>query len=99
MPQPPSPAENSYGFRGALVLAAVAAGVWLVLLPAVGNLPAVKAHIARNEALGIDPSAKFYTEVDAVRTARVGLESLGRRDAGVLWNRTAAPAGDCPCEP
>ena len=45
---------------------AVIAGVWLVVLPRVATLPAVRAYIERNEAAGIDPSAKFYSEAPAM---------------------------------
>jgi hypothetical protein len=58
---------------------AVIAGVWLLVLPRVATLPAVRARIERNEAAGIDPAAKFYSEVPAmprilarVRQARAG---------------------------
>jgi hypothetical protein len=66
--------------RGAAALiacTAAAAVVWLALLPQLAELPRVRAMIARNESLGIDPSAKFYSElpamprlVDQVRSAR-----------------------------
>jgi hypothetical protein len=55
----------------------VGAVAWLAILPALGGLPAVRAMIDRNNALGVDPSAKFYSElpampriVDQVRDAR-----------------------------
>jgi hypothetical protein len=57
-------------------VAAVAVG-WLAVLPLVGKLPAVRTMIDRNNSLGVDPSAKFYSElpamprlVDQVRDAR-----------------------------
>jgi hypothetical protein len=60
-----------------LVCAALAAVTWLAILPQLGSLPAVRALIRRNESLGIDPSAKFYSElpamprlIDQVRFAR-----------------------------
>jgi hypothetical protein len=50
-----------------LVAAITAIGVlWLAVLPALGRLPAVREHIARNDSLQIDPSAKFYTELPAM---------------------------------
>ena len=35
----------------------------LAVLPLVGRQPAVATAIDRNERLGIDPAAKFYTEL------------------------------------
>ena len=55
--------------RGAAALigcASVAALTWLTLLPYVGQLPVVRTMIDRNDALGVDPSAKFYSEVPAM---------------------------------
>ena len=48
-----------------MCLAALAV-VWLGLLPLLGRHPEIDAHIRRNERLGIDPSAKFYTELPAM---------------------------------
>ncbi len=63
------PGSNSEGRRHRLQLAAavgVGALVWLVVLPLVARQPAVRATIDRNEQLGIDPTAKFYTELPAM---------------------------------
>jgi hypothetical protein len=50
-----------------LIAATTAIGVlWLAILPALGRLPAVREHIARNDSLQIDPSAKFYSELPAM---------------------------------
>jgi hypothetical protein len=45
---------------------AVLAVVWLAILPFIGRQPKIDAYIRRNERLGIDPSAKFYTEIPAM---------------------------------
>ena len=37
---------------------------WLVVLPAIASLPAVRRMIDRHEAAGIDPSAMYYTDVE-----------------------------------
>lgn len=44
---------------GAIMLTAL---VWGVFLPALARLDIVQRHIERNEQLGIDPGAKYYTE-------------------------------------
>ncbi len=58
----PLPATHRGGWSLAVLVAAVAI-VWLAVLPLVGRQPAVRASIDRNERLGIDPAAKFYTEL------------------------------------
>ena len=60
--------ESRATYRASKLAAAiaVAAVVWLAVLPALGRLPAVRQHIARNNSLQIDPSAKFYSELPAM---------------------------------
>ena len=38
--------------------------VWLVVLPRMGRIDAVQQRIERNERLGIDPSAMFYSDLE-----------------------------------
>lgn len=66
-----------HGAGTLIAFVAATAIVWLAVLPQVGELPPVRTMIDRNNALGIDPSAKFYSElpampriVDQVRDAR-----------------------------
>lgn len=52
--------------RGGWLLVAAAAllaAVWLLLLPRVAQQQTVRDTIERNERLGINPAAKFYTEL------------------------------------
>lgn len=49
-----------------IVCAALLAVVWLAVLPFIGRQPGIDAYIQQNERLGIDPSAKFYTEIPAM---------------------------------
>jgi hypothetical protein len=48
----------------ALCIAGIAAA-WLVLLPWAAEILPVRSMIERNESLGINPSAKFYSELPA----------------------------------
>ena len=59
--------------------------VWLGVLPYVGQLPHVREHIDRNERQGIDPSAKFYTELPAMPVLWDRVESAQRRDGQAFW--------------
>jgi hypothetical protein len=77
-PGPGAPRRPLLRRVGALLACiTVGAVAWLAILPALGELPAVRAMIDRNNAQGVDPSAKFYSElpampriVDQVRDAR-----------------------------
>ncbi|RIK71949.1 MAG: hypothetical protein DCC67_19935 [Planctomycetota bacterium] len=45
---------------------AAAATIWLFILPLAARAPSIERHIRRNESLGVDPSAKFYSELPAM---------------------------------
>lgn len=60
-----APTRLTPGWRLGLAVAAMGL-TWLVLLPRIAALPAVRATIEQNEAAGVDPAAKFYTEVPAM---------------------------------
>lgn len=82
--------------RGAVARLAgwVAAGaiVWLAILPWLTGQAGVQRHIERNEALGIDPTAKFYTELPAMPRLIEQLESVRRRHRAAFWHPGIAPA-------
>lgn len=54
------------GRRRLAAWAGAAAVVWLAALPWASRTAAVRQRIARDEALGVDPCAKFYTELPAM---------------------------------
>lgn len=79
---PPAPSASSRcGVRRLLAACAVIAVVWLVVLPAVGRIPSVEAYIARNEASGIDPGVKFYSELPAMSVIVERVDSTTARQA------------------
>lgn len=67
---------------------ALIAALWLGVWPAVSQRPAIHAMIERNRDLGIDPSAKFYTEQEASSSALVAIESARRRAPSAWWRPT-----------
>ncbi|HWA99795.1 MAG TPA: hypothetical protein VG713_14940 [Pirellulales bacterium] len=71
-------------FAGALLAIAL---VWMVVLPRVAAQPAVRAQIEQNERLGIDPSAKFYTELPAMPQLFERTDSARRREPEAFWSR------------
>jgi hypothetical protein len=56
--------------------------VWLAVLPALARIDRVQATIARNEALGIDASAKFYSELPAMPRILRRMKAMKMRGAG-----------------
>jgi hypothetical protein len=67
-----------------MALAAIAV-VWLIVLPRVAALPTVRAHIQRNEQAGIDPSAKFYSELPAMPRIIDQIEAARRAGDARAW--------------
>lgn len=55
--------SNLGGLAALGLFAAAALVVWLGILPRMGQLGPIRTTIDRNESLGIDPTAKFYTEL------------------------------------
>jgi hypothetical protein len=49
-----------------LLASAVIAGAWLVALPWIARLPAQNESWRALEAAGIDPSAMYYSELEAM---------------------------------
>ncbi len=83
-----SPTRLPSDRHGALRLLAaclVIAGVWFVLLPELGRMRAVREHIERNVRNGIDPSAKFYTELPGMPLILERVDSAHRRDGAAFW--------------
>ena len=64
MPLATDRARRLGAFAGVLAIAGL---MWLVVLPALGHVPRVRRYIDYNERVGIDPSAKFYSELPAMR--------------------------------
>lgn len=66
---------STRAFVASLVLVGV---LWGGVLPWVGQFPAVRARIQRQEQSGIDPSAMFYTELGSLSGVRL-------RSEGKAW--------------
>jgi hypothetical protein len=67
------------------VAVAALAATWLIVLPRLAQQPGVNAYILRNEALGIDPSAKFYTELPAMPGLVDRVDAARRQHASAFW--------------
>ena len=63
--------------------------VWLLLLPSLASRPTLRRQIDFLDAHEIDPSAMFYTELEATDAALNRVEEFHRRHPLALW----IPAG------
>lgn len=61
--------QPARGSTRLLLCASLVAVAWLELLPRGAELPIVRDHIERLRRLGIDPRAKFYTELPRLERA------------------------------
>lgn len=89
--QPPCLAIEPPRHGGRLkLLAATAsmAAVWLVVLPWIGTWPAVREKIRFEESRGIDPSAMFYTELDAMPAIADEIDRLHLENGKAFWQTT-----------
>ena len=80
MPQPHLEISSQGRWFRLLAATAVVAGIWLVGLPRLAEQPAVRHYIDDNEARGIDPSAKFYTELPGMPAFYSRVQDARRRD-------------------
>jgi len=72
----------------------VMAAIWLGGLPYVGRQPSIRRYIDQNEALGIDPSAKFYTELPGMPAFCSRIDDARRRDRAAFGLQPLARSFD-----
>ena len=68
----------------AVAVAAISV-LWLGALPRLAATARMQDTIERNESLGIDPSAKFYTELPLMPATIDRVDSVRRRDPPAFW--------------
>ena len=74
--------------RGRLKLLAVSAGVaavWFLVLPWLAVQPSVQHRIDFLETRRIDPSAMFYTELEAMDEVHERMSEIRRRHGALFW--------------
>jgi hypothetical protein len=87
-PNNSGPGRLAAGARLALCIAAIAVG-WLLLLPWAAQTPRVQNMIKQNEALGINPSAKFYSELPVMPAIRRRVAEIRRLNGDAFALREA----------
>jgi hypothetical protein len=92
MPPPPchnkiEPGRLASGAMLASCALAMAA-CWLIILPLAAQQPAIHDYIDRNERLGVDPSAKFYSELPAMPTIARRVAKIRNQHGRAFWTRS-----------
>jgi len=68
-----------FGLKILFCIMLVIAGVWMIILPLVSDLPTVRKRIENNRTAGINPTAVFYTDhpgmVDIERNIQARVDS------------------------
>jgi hypothetical protein len=73
------------GWYALVAVATVIAVVWLVALPRIGRIPSLGSRLAQQRAMGIDPAATFYTEIDAMAAIGARVDRLRGRYPEAFW--------------
>lgn len=59
--------------------------IWLVILPQVGERPAVRQRIEILEDRGVDPGAMYYTDLEVMTEVKQRLTRLQREHPEAFW--------------
>jgi|GEM_PF-817151 len=96
MPPMPSATDSLRRWGGLAASVSIVAGIWLLVLPVIGAQPQVRTMIENNEQLGIDPSAKFYTELPGMERFLQRIDDTHRQHPNVMWSRSAPEQASIP---
>jgi hypothetical protein len=81
----PLPAARFRAWWRLTAWAAVAAGIWMIVLPWVAARPAVQRRLEFHRQQRINPSAMFYTEVDVMDEVLDRMDRLRRQHPERFW--------------
>ena len=59
--------------------------LWLIVLPWIGSQPSISETIRDHQARGIDPSAMFYTELEAMERILDRIDRLNDAHPQLFW--------------
>ena len=77
------------GRRRLVVVVAVIALMWLIVLPIVGEMDSMKSAIDAREARGIDTGAMFYTDLELMDDVLARSKEFHRDHPDALWRLEA----------
>lgn len=74
-----------------LLAVLVITAVWCVLLPRVSTIPVVQQRLHFLDERGIDPSAMYYTELEAMDTILDRIEGRAPKSVSIVRHKNAGP--------
>lgn len=80
-----SPLPRRHGWLKLTIAGGILVALWLTVLPKIAHRPHVAARIRRLEELGIDPTAIFYSELDAMPAFEERIRRARDSQPDVLW--------------
>ena len=60
--------------------------VWIFVLPWVGSRPSVRARIEHLDRKGVDPSALYYTDIEAMGRVESNLAGIRQANPDAFWS-------------
>ena len=81
----PTTRRSKRGWAVLAISVGLLIGVWLVVLPGVARQPRVAERIRRLNDRGIDPSAIFYSELDAMSAAEDCVQRVRSAEDDPFW--------------
>lgn len=85
MPPTPSPSSRRAGPAKLAGCVVAIAGLWLVVLPALGRHPVIREQIESNRAFNVDAGARFYTELPDLAEFLDRVHIRKRRAGEAFW--------------
>jgi hypothetical protein len=82
-------AEPAKSWRRLLVVCIAAAAIWIVALPRIAAVDHVRSRIEYLESKEVDPSALYYTDLEAMTRLEARVAHRRRESPKAFW----APSG------
>ncbi len=82
---------NGAAWRRLIGCWSIIAAFWLVVLPWLAAQPSIQSRLSDLQSQGIDPSAMFYTELEAMEAALTRIDRFHHEHPDGLWRPAAAP--------
>ena len=77
--------ETVHRWLGLFAVTVAAAATWMVVLPQIETVDHVRSRIEFLESEGVDPSALYYTDLEAMSRLEASVTSSRRRAPRAFW--------------
>ena len=82
--------SNVKGWTSLCSCTATIAIVWIIVLPWIGSQQSVKSDIEYLKQRGIDPSALYYTDLEALVEIESDINTMSKAHPDALWSIPSA---------